>query len=35
MSAKAPPKVPCPTCKKPITYSKDNTWRPFCSERCK
>lgn len=35
MSAKAPPQVPCPTCKKLITYSKDNAWRPFCSERCK
>ncbi|MGZ8843676.1 MAG: DNA gyrase inhibitor YacG [Pyrinomonadaceae bacterium] len=24
----------CPTCGKPVEW-KDNTWRPFCSERCK
>lgn len=26
---------PCPQCKKPVRYSKDNPWRPFCSERCR
>jgi uncharacterized protein len=29
------PIVACPTCKRPIEYSPDNKWRPFCSERCK
>jgi endogenous inhibitor of DNA gyrase (YacG/DUF329 family) len=24
----------CPTCKQPVEW-KDNSWRPFCSERCK
>ena len=28
-------KYACPTCQKQITYSKDNKFRPFCSERCK
>ncbi len=28
-------KVNCPTCKKEMIYSKDNAFRPFCSERCK
>lgn len=28
-------KVPCPTCQKEVTWSKDNAYRPFCSERCK
>ncbi len=27
--------VPCPTCGKPSPFSRDNRWRPFCSERCK
>lgn len=27
--------VKCPTCQKPLEYSKDNPWRPFCSERCR
>ncbi len=25
----------CPTCNRPVAYSKDNPFRPFCSERCK
>ena len=25
----------CPTCKKPLKWSEDNPFRPFCSERCK
>ncbi len=25
----------CPTCSKPAVLTKDNPWRPFCSERCK
>jgi endogenous inhibitor of DNA gyrase (YacG/DUF329 family) len=35
MPAKALPKMPCPTCKKLTAYSRENSWRPFCSERCK
>jgi len=27
--------VKCPTCGKPVTWSPDSPWRPFCSERCK
>ena len=27
--------VICPTCRKTVHWSKDNTHRPFCSERCK
>ena len=26
--------VACPTCKKPIEYSVNNKFRPFCCERC-
>ena len=25
----------CPTCGKLTPFTKDNRWRPFCSERCK
>lgn len=25
----------CPTCEKPVPYTKENPFRPFCSERCK
>ena len=28
-------KVPCPICGKMTEYSRENPWRPFCSERCK
>ena len=27
--------VPCPTCGKDVEWRPENTWRPFCSERCK
>jgi endogenous inhibitor of DNA gyrase (YacG/DUF329 family) len=27
--------VKCPTCQRPVVWSTDNAWRPFCSERCK
>ncbi len=27
--------VKCPRCAKLIVYSKENPYRPFCSERCK
>lgn len=25
----------CPQCRKPVQWREDNSWRPFCSERCK
>jgi hypothetical protein len=25
----------CPNCNQATTLGSDNTWRPFCSERCK
>jgi endogenous inhibitor of DNA gyrase (YacG/DUF329 family) len=28
-------KVPCPRCGAEAEYSSANSWRPFCSERCK
>ncbi len=28
-------KVACPTCKKDREWSEENSFRPFCSERCK
>jgi hypothetical protein len=27
--------VPCPTCGTPASWTPDNKWRPFCSERCR
>jgi uncharacterized protein len=27
--------VSCPTCGKPVAWSRLQRWRPFCSERCK
>ena len=27
--------VECPSCKGPSLFSPRNTWRPFCSERCR
>ena len=27
--------VKCPTCGKPIEWTPEQLWRPFCSERCK
>lgn len=27
--------VPCPSCGKPASFSAENRWRPFCSERCR
>jgi len=27
--------VKCPTCEKPVEWSKNSPWRPFCSERCR
>ena len=28
-------KINCPTCKEIVAWSEKNTFRPFCSERCK
>jgi hypothetical protein len=28
-------KMQCPACSADIVYSKENPFRPFCSERCK
>lgn len=27
--------VKCPQCGKKQVWSRDNPWRPFCSERCR
>lgn len=27
--------IHCPTCQKKNTWKPDNTFKPFCSERCK
>lgn len=27
--------VDCPTCKKSVAWTDENTYRPFCSKRCK
>lgn len=27
--------VHCPTCHKPVKWSQENPYRPFCCERCK
>ncbi len=29
------PEVSCPTCGKPVTWTDESTWRPFCGRRCK
>jgi len=28
-------KITCPTCGKPNTWHAENSFRPFCSDRCK
>jgi endogenous inhibitor of DNA gyrase (YacG/DUF329 family) len=36
MSEKTGPTVvPCPRCGKPVAWIPENSWRPFCSERCR
>lgn len=32
---KKPTIVHCPTCEKPVEWTEQSPWRPFCSERCK
>ena len=27
--------VRCPICSKPVEWTPESKWRPFCSERCK
>lgn len=27
--------VRCPQCGKPVAWTAESKWRPFCSERCK
>jgi endogenous inhibitor of DNA gyrase (YacG/DUF329 family) len=27
--------VKCPTCRRPVTWSEDSPYRPFCSDRCR
>lgn len=34
-SAKKNIAVKCPTCQKEVIWSKEQAFRPFCSERCK
>jgi endogenous inhibitor of DNA gyrase (YacG/DUF329 family) len=34
-STDPPAKVTCPTCNKPVPWTTDQKWRPFCSERCR
>jgi len=34
-TAVTPPVVSCPTCGAAVTWSAENRWKPFCSERCK
>jgi endogenous inhibitor of DNA gyrase (YacG/DUF329 family) len=31
----APTVLPCPTCKREVTWGPEAPFRPFCSERCK
>lgn len=31
----APARHACPTCKRPIIWSEEFPFRPFCSERCR
>jgi endogenous inhibitor of DNA gyrase (YacG/DUF329 family) len=30
-----PPVVTCPTCNAAVSWTPENRWKPFCSERCK
>jgi endogenous inhibitor of DNA gyrase (YacG/DUF329 family) len=30
-----PATVKCPICQKPVPWTEDQKFRPFCSERCK
>ena len=26
--------IPCPSCRKPVVWSEESPYRPFCSKRC-
>jgi uncharacterized protein len=34
-SSNQPLTVKCPNCKRPVLWSADNIFKPFCCERCK
>jgi uncharacterized protein len=29
------PVVKCPTCRRPVEWSEESVYRPFCSDRCR
>ena len=33
--ARQPRVVKCPQCGRPVPWTLESKWRPFCSERCK
>ncbi len=35
MSERKPLKVKCPTCKKEVLWIAEETFKPFCSHRCR
>lgn len=35
MQASSARLVNCPTCGKPVPWTSESTFRPFCSERCR
>ena len=35
MNQSSPVIVSCPTCKKPVIWSADQPYKPFCSQRCR
>lgn len=35
MSVTKPLVVQCPTCKMEVVWSSENSYKPFCSQRCK
>jgi uncharacterized protein len=35
VESRNPRSVVCPGCGTGLVWSRDNPWRPFCSERCK
>ncbi|MCY4265934.1 MAG: DNA gyrase inhibitor YacG [Gammaproteobacteria bacterium] len=35
MTQNTPKIVNCPSCQKPVTWTEDNKYRPFCSDHCR
>lgn len=35
VTRKPPMVVRCPTCGKPVPWTSESRWRPFCSRRCR